>query len=85
MIAGQLTNFRVVINAAPGGTNSWTFHIDRNDASQASCTITGSATSCTIAGPVSFSNGDRFAVAANRSGSAPQTRVAFKAEYTFSP
>jgi hypothetical protein len=90
MLAGDLSNFKVVLSAAPGAGDSWTFHIARasgtgslTDVSGASCTIAETATSCTIAGPVTFADGDLFTVHAVEGGNAAQTRVAYKANYTF--
>jgi hypothetical protein len=90
MVGGQLTNFKVVISAAPGTNQAWVFHINRalaassgSGTSQASCTIGTGQTSCTIAGPVTFNDADRLSIRAIRTGSAPQVRVAFKADYAF--
>jgi hypothetical protein len=88
MVAGNLTNFKVALSGAPASGQSWTFRIRKNgtDPASNSCTIGAAATSCTISGPISFANGDRLAIFADRtSGSITSTRVSFKADFAFSP
>ena len=87
MVAGELSNFTVVLHDNPGPGRAWTFHIRSNHSSQASCVIAGSATRCDIPGPVSYNHGDTFAVFADKtsSSSPDKTRVAFKADYEHSP
>ena len=98
MLAGSLTNFKVVLSAAPGtsGANPdrWIIEIRVNNGAppaSATCTITNTETSCTIAGPIVFANADRLSIQAVEAtgtgigGNNNATRFAFKADYTFAP
>jgi hypothetical protein len=87
MLAGTLTNFKVVLSAPPGGVvaNSWTFEVRVNGVAAASCNIPNTGLSCTIAGPVVFTDAQYLSVRADENGTAAATRVAFKADYTFAP
>jgi hypothetical protein len=83
--AGSLTNFKVVLSAAPG-TGVWTVHVLKDGVSQGSCTISAAATSCTIAGPFAFADGNRLNVLLDETtAGAAATRVAFKADYAITP
>ena len=96
MRAGTLSNLRVALETAPGTalqtSREWIFTIVKNQANvagaTATCTIEADARTCTITGPVSFANGERFTLHADASsgGNAPaNTRIAYTAEYSFTP
>jgi hypothetical protein len=88
VLAGAMSSVRIAVAVAPnngGGTQSWTFHVVRNGTNVASqnCTISEAVTTCTIAGPVTFTNGQRFALFADAINSPATTRIAYTAEYDF--
>jgi hypothetical protein len=91
--AGNMSNVRIALSASPGTGKSWTFQIVKNGSpvagATAQCAIAATNTTCTISGPVTFQNGDLFAVLADAAGTgsnAPATTsIAFTADYAFSP
>lgn len=73
---GILSNFRVVLSAAPGSGRSYTFVIRKNGAdTAATITISGSDTTGTIRAPISVVTGDLLSISSTPSGS-PATATA---------
>jgi hypothetical protein len=79
IIAGEMSNLYVRLNNSPGGSNSYTFTIRKNGIdSSLTCTIMGSATSCSDIDPahsVTFDAGDLISVKAVPSSPAPTART----------
>lgn len=79
MISGEMSYLYVRLNNSPGGTNSYTFTIRKNGLdSTLTCTILGSATSCSDTDPahsVTFDAGDLISVKAVPSSPAPTARA----------
>ncbi len=73
-VDGTAKNLYVKVTSAPGGTNTWTFTIRKNDATAPGapfCTITGAATSCSDTGSsLSFAAGDIVSVQFLKQGTA---------------
>jgi hypothetical protein len=63
-IAGNLSDLIITASAAPGGaTKSFTMTLFKNGSTAgASCVIADAATTCTIAGPVSYARGDTMSI-----------------------
>jgi len=78
-ISGELSDLYVRLDNSPGGTNSYTFTIRINGVdSTLTCTILGSATSCSdidLSHSVTFAAGDLIAVKADPSSPAPTARA----------
>lgn len=89
MVAGTLSNVKVVVSAAPGTSpRQWTFHVTRNGANVAgaNCVIAGTATQCDIPGSVTYTNGQTFDIFADASSNQPaNTNVAYTGTYTPAP
>lgn len=69
-----LTDFKVLLDVAPGGVTTRTFTIRKNGAdTAATVTITGAATSATFAGVVQFAAGDLISIKASATGAAAAT------------
>ena len=81
--AGEFTALVVNVSAAPGTGDSWTFTLRRNSTdTAATCTLSGSETSCTWSGSAVFTTGGRLSLWADEAGSANETRVTFAASFT---
>ena len=81
-VAGTAKDLYVSLTSAPGGTNSWTFTLRKNDAAATgapTCTITGSATSChDTTSTLSYAAGDIISVQFAKQGTAaPFCRMTF--------
>lgn len=73
-VAGKVTSFRAYVGQAPGSGDSWTVTLRKNASNTAlACTISGSSQSCSDAGPVTVSAGDRLGVTFSEGGSASGT------------
>ena len=74
-VSGTVSALRAFVGAAPGsGANAWTVTLRQNGANTAlSCTISGTSVSCSGAGSVSVSAGDRLGVEFIEAGSAAAT------------
>ena len=79
VISGELSYLSVRLDNSPNGTNSYTFTIRKNGLdSNLSCTILGSATSCSDDDPshsVTFDEGDLISVKAVPSSPSPAART----------
>jgi hypothetical protein len=82
--AGTISTFNVRLNAAPGGSTSYTFLIRRNNADTAvTCTITGSATSCADdVNSAGFLAGDLVSVRVAPSGGPSPRQMRWTARFT---
>lgn len=61
--ACSMTNFYVASSVAPGGSETYTFTVYKNTVAQAmTAVISGSGTSASYSGTISYSAGDKFSV-----------------------
>ena len=74
-VAGTISTLRAYVDTAPGTVgDSWTVAVQKNDvATSLSCSISGSATTCSGSGSISFAAGDRLGVQFTEGGSAAGT------------
>jgi hypothetical protein len=82
-VAGNITQFNASVDSAPGGASQWTVTVRENGISTtASCTITGSATSCEWTGTEAVADNATIAVLFEETISgASGTRMAFSITY----
>ncbi|MBI3319307.1 MAG: hypothetical protein HYZ89_01795 [Candidatus Omnitrophica bacterium] len=74
-VSASITSLSTFVKTAPGSGKSWTVTLRKNAADTSlSCVISGSSTSCSASGSVTFTAGDRLGVQFVEGGSASGTQ-----------
>jgi len=82
-IGGSLDNFNVRLSTAPGTGDSYTFTVRLNEANTAlSCTISGSATSCSDTGAVAVTAGQAISILVDPTNDPASAEVRWTATFT---